>query len=101
LGPKFKALVIYSPAAPAQPAGNSVAMPRPLTAPPVSKGPPVPLNGTVAGAVPAERGSIAIEPMAGISNSMNAAQAGTYTELQSIPPTGFWEESFWLKPTGY
>lgn len=101
MGPKFKALVIFSPAAPARPAGAAAAPQGPRTAsPPVSKGPPIPLNGE-ATAAPAERGSIAIEPMAGISNSMNAAQAGTYKELQSIPPGSSWEESFWLKPTGY
>jgi len=101
MGPKFKALVIFSPPAPARPT-DAPAAARPRTpAPPVSKGPPVPLSAAPAAAVPTERGSIAIEPMAGISNSMNAAQAGTYNELQSIPPAGSWEESFWLKPTGY
>ena len=39
--------------------------------------------------------------MAGITNSMNAAQAGLYNELQSVPPGGSWEESFWVKPGGY
>jgi aldose 1-epimerase len=47
------------------------------------------------------RGSVAFEPMAGISNSMNLAQRGLYKELQSIEPGGFWEESFWIKPRGY
>lgn len=47
------------------------------------------------------RGSIALEPMAGISNSMNLAQRGLYKELQSIEPGGFWEESFWIRPKGY
>lgn len=50
---------------------------------------------------PDSRGSIAIEPMAGITNSMNLAHKGLYRELQSIPPGGFWEESFWLRPKGY
>jgi aldose 1-epimerase len=47
------------------------------------------------------RGSVALEPMAGISNSMNMAQRGLYKELQTIEPGGFWEESFWIKPKGY
>lgn len=103
MGPKFKSLVIYSPAAPPPPRPPSAfpAVPRRQTAPPVSMGPSIPLSASDHSAVSPERGSIAIEPMAGISNSMNAAQAGTYNELQSIPPGGSWEESFWLKPTGY
>lgn len=46
-------------------------------------------------------GSVALEPMAGISNSMNLAQRGLYKDLQSIEPGGFWEESFWIRPKGY
>ena len=46
-------------------------------------------------------GSVALEPMAGISDSMNLAQRGLYKELQSIEPGGFWEESFWIRPKGY
>ncbi len=102
MGPKFKALVIYSPAAPPppRPAGATPPGPRPQAAPPVSKGPPIPLSATNGTPAPPERGSIAIEPMAGISNAMNAAQVGTYKELQTVPPGGSWEESFWLRPTG-
>ncbi len=47
------------------------------------------------------RGFIAIEPMVGITSSMNLAHKGLYKELQSIPPGGKWEESFWLKPSGF
>jgi aldose 1-epimerase len=46
-------------------------------------------------------GSVALEPMAGISNAMNLAHRGVYKELQSIEPGGFWEESFWIRPRGY
>jgi aldose 1-epimerase len=67
----------------------------------VSTGPAIPLSATDNTPVPPERGTIAIEPMAGISNSLNAAQEGTYTELQSVPSGGSWQESFWLRPTGY
>jgi aldose 1-epimerase len=101
VGPKFKALVIFSPAAPAPPRPAGAAPPPARALPPlVSKGPPIPLSA-LDQAPPPERGSIAIEPMAGISNSMNAAQAGVYKELQSVPAGGSWQESFWLKPTGY
>lgn len=99
MGPKFKALVLYSPAAPPPPRPAGA---RPPTAPaPVSSGPPIPLSASDASPVPPDRGSIAIEPMAGISNAMNAAQAGTYRELQSVAAGGAWVESFWLRPTGY
>lgn len=57
--------------------------------------PPLPKEGT------STRGSIAIEPMVGITNSMNLAHKGLYKELQSVPPGGSWEESFWLRPKGF
>jgi aldose 1-epimerase len=44
---------------------------------------------------------ICFEPMAGITDSMNMAQKGLYNELQSIPPGQSWEESFWIKPSGF
>jgi aldose 1-epimerase len=44
---------------------------------------------------------IALEPMAGITNSMNLAHQGLYKELQSVPPGGAWEESFWIRPRGF
>ena len=44
---------------------------------------------------------VALEPMAGITNSMNLAHQGLYKELQSIPPGGSWQESFWIRPRGF
>jgi aldose 1-epimerase len=44
---------------------------------------------------------VALEAMAGITNSMNLAQKGLYKELQSIPPGGSWQESFWIRPRGF
>lgn len=44
------------------------------------------------------RGTVAFEPMAGVSNALNLAHKGLYKELQSIPPGGAWEESFWIRP---
>jgi aldose 1-epimerase len=44
---------------------------------------------------------IAFEPMAGITDAMNLAHKGLYKELQSIPPGGIWEATFWLKPSGF
>ena len=57
--------------------------------------PPIPANAT------GNRGSVAIEPMAGVTNSMNLAHKGLYKDLQSVPPGGSWEESFWLRPKGF
>jgi aldose 1-epimerase len=51
--------------------------------------------------VPAGRPFLCFEPMAAMVNGMNMAQAGTYKELQSIPPGGEWRESFWVKPSGF
>jgi aldose 1-epimerase len=48
-----------------------------------------------------DRNFICFEPMAGITNAMNLAHRGVYSELQSIPPDGIWEESFWIWPTGF
>jgi aldose 1-epimerase len=50
---------------------------------------------------PRGRDFICFEPMAGITDSMNLAQRGLYHELQSIAPGGTWEESFWVRPSGF
>ena len=44
---------------------------------------------------------VALEPMVGITDSMNLAHKGLYKELQSIPPGGSWQESFWIRPRGF
>jgi len=82
LGPNFKALVLYSPN-PANARGGGAGR---------------------AGAAPnpaANRGFMAIEPMVGITDSMNLAQKGLYKELQSVPAGGSWQESFWIRARGY
>jgi aldose 1-epimerase len=50
---------------------------------------------------PPNRGFMAIEPMVAITNALNLAEKGTYKDLQSIPPGGSWEESFWVTTKGY
>ena len=50
---------------------------------------------------PTGRSFICFEPMAGITNALNHAHRGVYGELQSVPPGGTWQESFWVKPSGY
>jgi aldose 1-epimerase len=74
LGPRYRAVVIFAP--------------RPRTRP----------GGGPSGWDP---NFICFEPMAGITNAMNAAHEGLYPELQSIPPGGQWEESFWVRPRGF
>jgi aldose 1-epimerase len=48
-----------------------------------------------------DRNFICIEPMVGITDAMNLTQKGLYKELQSIAPAGVWEESFWVRPSGF
>jgi len=106
-GPNFKGFVLYStvpvdPSANAGRGGPGRGGPGPANPPPpVSTGPAIPLSATDTGPAPWDRGFLAIEPYAGISNAMNLAQAGKYSELQSIAPGGHWEESFWVTPSGY
>jgi aldose 1-epimerase len=105
VGPNYKAIVLYSP----NPAnarggggggrGRGAGGPPAPAAPPVTTTPGVALTGTSEN-VP-NRGFIAIEPMVGITDSMNLAQKGLYKELQSVPPGGTWQESFWLRPKGF
>ena len=44
---------------------------------------------------------ICFELMAGITDAMNLAQKGLYKDLQYIPPGQSWQESFWIKPSGF
>ena len=50
---------------------------------------------------PKDSAFICIEPMAGITDALNLAQKGIYKELQTIPPGGAWQESFWITPRGF
>ena len=50
---------------------------------------------------PTTKGFIAFEPMVAITNALNLAHKGVYKDLQSIPPGGSWEESFWITTKGY
>jgi aldose 1-epimerase len=44
---------------------------------------------------------IALEPMVGITSSMNLAHKGLYKDLQTIPAGAYWQESFWIRPRGF
>ena len=106
LGPNYKSIVLYSPnpanarggAGGGRGRGGNAPAPAPAPAP-TPAAPSVPLTGTNPN-LP-NRGFMAIEPMVGITDSMNLAHKGLYKELQSIPPGGKWEESFWLRPKGF
>jgi aldose 1-epimerase len=50
---------------------------------------------------PPGRNFICFEPMSGITDAFNLAHAGVYKELQTIQPGEKWEESFWIRPSGY
>ena len=76
VGPNYRAMVIYAP--------------KPV--PPAAGGAPAPA---------ASRNYICFEPMVGITNAMNLAHRGLYKELQSVPPDGIWEESFWVRARGF
>jgi len=77
LGPNYRAMVIYAP----KPAAALGAGGQTTTA--------------------LSRNFICFEPMAGITNAMNLAHKGLYKELQSIPPGGTWQETFWVRPRGF
>jgi aldose 1-epimerase len=104
VGPKYRALVLYSPnpaSARAGGAGRGAGRGQAPQAAPAAPGaaPTVALTGAP-NTMP-NRGFIAIEPMVGITNSMNLAHKGLYKELQSVPPKGTWQESFWLRPSRF
>jgi aldose 1-epimerase len=50
---------------------------------------------------PPKRDFVCFEPMAGIDDAINMAHKGVYKELQMIAPGEVWEESFWVKPSGF
>jgi aldose 1-epimerase len=44
---------------------------------------------------------VCFEPMAGITDAMNLAYRGLYHEFQVLPPGKIWQESFWIRPSGF
>ena len=44
---------------------------------------------------------VCFEPMAGITDAMNLAHRGLYHELQMLAPGQVWQESFWIRPSGF
>ena len=50
---------------------------------------------------PKGRDFICFEPMTGPTNAFNLHHARKYDELQTVAPKGKWQESFWIKPSGF
>jgi aldose 1-epimerase len=73
LGPNFRAAVVYAPKRPPQVSDDA------------------PFRGDF----------VCLEPMAGITNSMNLAHRGVYDDLQYIPAGGTWEEMFRVRMSGF
>ncbi|HLK70065.1 MAG TPA: aldose 1-epimerase [Bryobacteraceae bacterium] len=49
---------------------------------------------------PPNQNYICFEPMTAITNGVNLAHDGKYSELQSVAPGTKWHESFWVRTTG-
>ncbi len=96
VGPNYRSLVVYSPNPLNTGRGSQIPPPDPnqpaAPARPATSAPPNPR---------ATPNFICFEPMAGISNALNLAQKGLYRELQSIAPGASWQESFWVRPSGF
>jgi aldose 1-epimerase len=85
LGSNYRSVVIWAP----NPAGTGRGSQN------------IAVTSAPAGGAQQERNFICIEPMVGITNGINLAHRGVYADLQVIPPSGVWRESFWVKPTGF
>lgn len=117
LGPKFKTVLLWSTPLSAGAGGGrggggrggvagGGAAPAPSGPFPVDpaqgvKTAPPAVPPAAGAAQPTAKGFIAFEPMAGITNALNLSQKGIYKELQTIPASGSWEESFWIGTKGY
>ena len=95
-GPNYRSLVVYSPNPQNTGRGSQIPPPDPTqAAPPARPSPPGPANPR------ATPNFVCFEPMAGITNAINLAHKGLYRELQSIAPGASWQESFWVRPSGF
>jgi aldose 1-epimerase len=90
MGPRYRAAVIYSPNPTNRGLGSQTVNV------PAGQEPP-----TLSEQQAASRTFVAIEPMAGITNALNLAHKGVYPELEYVQPGGVWEESFWVRPSGF
>jgi aldose 1-epimerase len=95
LGPNWRSLVMWSPNPLGTGKGSNALSAGAGRAAQPPAAPPAQATRT------ADPNFICFEPMAGISNALNLAQAGKYKELQYVQPGGTWQESFWIKPSGF
>ena len=104
-GPNYRALIVYSPNPLNSGRGSQIPPPNPNAAAGTPPPPGPPGRGAGPGPAPANPlatpNFICFEPMAAITNALNLAHRGVYKELQSIAPGGTWQESFWIKPSGF
>ena len=101
LGPNWRSLVMWSPNPLGTGKGSNAMSAAPARA---AQSPPAAATASPAagrGPQNADPNFICFEPMAGISNALNLAQAGKYKELQYVPPGATWQESFWIRPSGF
>lgn len=50
---------------------------------------------------PPNQSFVCFEPMAGITNAANLAHEGKYPDLETVAPGAVWQESFWVRPSGW
>ncbi len=50
---------------------------------------------------PPRQNYVCFEPMAAITNGVNLAHEGKYSQLQSVGPGQKWQESFWVRGSGF
>lgn len=84
-GPKYRALVIYAPHPANVGRGSRIVFPAP----------PSPTNPL------ARPDFICLEPMAAITNAINLAHRGACEAMQFVGPGEAWQESFWIRPSGF
>jgi len=114
LGPKFKTVLLWSTPLSATAGGGPRAGGRPANQTASTSSGPYPVDPakgvkTAPAAVvpptdapaPTGKGFIAFEPMVAITDALNLSHKGVYKDLQTIPPGGSWEESFWVTTKGY
>ena len=98
LGRDYRSLVVYSPNPANTGRGSQIPPPPPPGVTPAAPARPATAPAPNPRATP---NFVCFEPMVGITNAINAAHKGIYKDLQSIAPGASWQESFWVKPSGF
>jgi aldose 1-epimerase len=111
IGPNYHNLVLFSPGAggrggrgPANGApGGQTAATGPSTPTPTGGRDVAATDATGRGGrrAPQDRNFIAVEPMVGVTDAINLAHKGLYRDLQFVAPGQTWQESFWVRPSGF